>query len=110
MIIYLIESGSTLEDSEEAVVPTMSDTIIPRRPIVPLVTPNKNGHANNGPQGTSRPKPVSPVPIQTTTTTQRTTTSTSNPHNVILAAHPQDNEIAGSVNHRFVNITHCKIV
>lgn len=83
-------------------VPTLSDNILPRRPIVPVVTPNKNGHANNAPQGTTRPKLVSPVSIQTTTTTLRTTTSTSNPHNVILAAHPQDNEIAGSVNHRLV--------
>lgn len=86
----------------------MSDTIIPRRPIVPVVAPNKNGHANNGPQGTTRPKPVAPVSIQTTTTTLRTTTSTSNPNNVILAAHPQDNEIAGSVNHRLVNLSIAK--
>lgn len=85
----------------------MSDTIIPRRPIVPVLTPNQNGHANNGSQGTPRPKPVtpvSPVSIQTSTTTLRTTTTTSNTHNVILAAHPQDNEIAGSVNHRLVNL------
>lgn len=99
-------NGSRLtEESEEVVMPTMSDNIVPRRPIVPVVTPNKNGHANNGPQGTIKPKPISPVSIQTTTTTTlRTTTSTSNPHNVILAAHPQDNEIAGSVNHRLVNL------
>lgn len=82
----------------------MNDNIVPRRPIVPAITPTNNGHANNAAPGTSRPKPVSPS--QYTTTTVRATPSTTNPHNVILAAHPQDNEIAGSVNIRYEIINH----
>lgn len=76
----------------------MNDNIIPRRPSVPSITPNKNGHAN--PTATYRPKAASPshsVPTQTTTT-GRTTSTTNSAHNIIQAAHPQDNEIAGSVN------------
>lgn len=88
------------EESEEAVIPTMNDNILPRRPVVPALTPTKNIH-NNAQPGTIRPKPVSPS-IQTTTTVRSTSSSTTNPHNVILAAHPQDNEIAGSVNIRYL--------
>lgn len=94
-------SISTEETEEEEIVPTMNDNIIPRRPVVPVLTPtNKNGHAN--PSATHRPKTAPPshstTPIQTTT--GRTTSTTNNAHNIIQAAHPQDNEIAGSVNIR----------
>ncbi|XP_031628163.1 uncharacterized protein LOC116343966 [Contarinia nasturtii] len=86
--------------SEEEIVPTMNDNIIPRKPIVPALTPTKNGHAI--PAATHRPKTAPPSlntnPIPTTT--GRTTTTTNNAHNIIQAAHPQDNEIAGSVNIR----------
>lgn len=85
-------------DESEEVVPTMNDNIIPRRPIVPAITPNsKNGHAN--PSATYKPKTAAPshnTPAQTTT--GRTTSTTNSAHNIIQAAHPQDNEIAGSVN------------
>lgn len=87
-------------EEEEEVVPTMNENIIPRRPVVPILAPNKNGHAV--PSATHRPKTVPPsyatTPIQTTT--GRTTSTTNNAHNIIQAAHPQDNEIAGSVNIR----------
>lgn len=93
-------SPFTEESEDEEVIPTMNDNIIPRRPIVPALTPTKNGHAN--PSATHRPKTASPshstTPIQTTT--GRTTSTTNNAHNIIQAAHPQDNEIAGSVNIR----------
>lgn len=89
------------EEEEEEIVPTMNDNIIPRRPVVPALAPNKNGHAV--PSATYRPKTASPshitTPIQTTTR-QTTTSTTNNAHNIIQAAHPQDNEIAGSVNIR----------
>lgn len=93
--------------SEEEVVPTMNDNIIPRRPIVPSITPNKNGHAN--PTATLRPTLIKSGPPHNThtatmqTTTTRTTSTTHNAHNIIQAAHPQDNEIAGSVNIRYKN-------
>lgn len=90
------------EESEEEIVPTMNDNIIPRRPVIPALTPTKNGHANPA-TATYRPKTAPPsyssTPIQTTTT-GRTTSTTNNAHNIIQAAHPQDNEIAGSVNIR----------
>lgn len=91
------------EVSEEEVVPTMNENIIPRRPIVPSITPNKNGHAN--PTATVRPTIIKTGPPQHTptiqSTTTRTTSTTNNAHNIIQAAHPQDNEIAGSVNIRY---------
>lgn len=79
----------------------MNENIIPRRPIVPSIAPGKNGHAN--PSATYKPKTAAPshIPTQTTTgrtTTGRTTPTTNSAHNIIQAAHPQDNEIAGSVN------------
>lgn len=96
---FLLFSFTEEESDEEVVVPKINDNI-PRKPIIPTLTPTKNGHAN--PAATHRPKPASPshhtTPIQTTTF--RTTTTTNSPHNIIQAAHPQDNEIAGSVNIR----------
>lgn len=79
----------------------MSDNILPRRPVIPALTPTKNGHANNaGTTTTTTIRQRPSTPSVHTTTTVKTTPTTSNPHNVILAAHPQDNEIAGSVNIR----------
>lgn len=78
--------------------PTMHDNIIPKKPIIPVNPTAKNGHANNSPSATYRPKLASPS--YHSSTTVRSTSTTTNPHNVILAAHPQDNEIAGSVNIR----------
>lgn len=78
----------------------MKDNIIPRRPIVPTGTQTKNGHAN--PIATLRPTLVKTTSGAVQTTTGRTTSTTSNAHNIIQAAHPQDNEIAGSVNIRYV--------
>lgn len=88
---------------EEEVVPTMNDNIIPRRPVIPTLTPSKNvEHAN--PSATHRPKTASSSTSHKTTpiqmTTHRTTSTTNSAHNIIQAAHPQDNEIAGSVNIR----------
>lgn len=104
MILIIEKRFKLAEVSEEGVLPTMNDNIIPRRPIVPSITPNKNGHAN--PTATLRPtvyktgSPSQHTPsIQTTT--GRTTSTTNNAHNIIQAAHPQDNEIAGSVNIRY---------
>lgn len=69
--------------------PTTHDNIISKRPTI---HPNKNGHANNSPPITYRPKTVAPS-YESSTTSEK-------PQNIILAAHPQDNEIAGSVNIR----------
>lgn len=57
-----------------------------------------NGHANpTNIQPSNGPTRVRPLE---TTASVPTTTTTKNPLNVIAAAHPQDNEIAGSVNIR----------
>lgn len=81
--------------------PTMNDNLIPRRPIVPTISHTKNGHAN--PTATLKTT-IKTGPGAVQTTTGRTTSTTSNAHNIIQAAHPQDNEIAGSVNIRYVSI------
>lgn len=91
--------SNNLETSEEEVVPTMNDNIISRRPILPTVPHTKNGHAN--PTATLRPTQIKTGLGTVQTTTGRTTSTTSNAHNIIQAAHPQDNEIAGSVNIRY---------
>lgn len=69
----------------------MREEFPPKKTIKPVVIAPKNGHANNAPSPPSlKVRPLSP--------TYETTTK--NAQNVILAAHPQDNEIAGSVNIR----------
>lgn len=104
MSLLIAKQFIKIEESEEVVVPTLSDNLVPRRPLVPAVTSsNINGHANNSPP-VQRPKTVAPIhntpSIPTTTAGKTNAPTTVNPHNVILSAHPQDNEIAGSVNIR----------
>lgn len=82
------------EDGEKDIVgPTTYDNNISKRPNTHSI---KNGHANNSPSITNRPKTVQPL-YESSTPTK---TTSEKPQNVILAAHPQDNEIAGSVNIR----------
>lgn len=88
MVRLISEDGG-----KDIVVATTSDNTIIKRPNTHLV---KNGHANNSPSITVRPKTVQPL-YESSTTVKKTSEK---PQNVILAAHPQDNEIAGSVNIR----------
>lgn len=73
--------------------------ILPRRPIRPSTLSPKNGHANNYTPGPSVVSDITPpataqppkvIPLATT----------KDPLSIINAAHPQDNQIAGSVNIR----------
>lgn len=60
--------------------------------------PPKNGHAVPPP---TRVRPLEPSTYQPSPTSHAPSSSTTkNPLTVIAAAHPQDNEIAGSVNIR----------
>lgn len=106
-------------ESEESILPgTVREEFPPKKTIRPQVIPNNipknsNGHANNSPspvpphgqqQVPVRVRPLTPatydrVPISAAAPIL-TTTTTRNPISVIAAAHPQDNEIAGSVNIR----------
>uniref|UniRef100_A0A1B0GNI6 Sushi domain-containing protein n=1 Tax=Phlebotomus papatasi TaxID=29031 RepID=A0A1B0GNI6_PHLPP len=70
------------EDNEIAVPGTVREETIPRRTIRP-----NNGHA--APE-TTPPAPPKVIPLDISTT--------KNPQLIINAAHPQDNQIAGSVN------------
>ncbi|XP_055712742.1 uncharacterized protein LOC129807475 [Phlebotomus papatasi] len=72
------------EDNEIAVPGTVREETIPRRTIRP-----NNGHA--APE-TTPPAPPKVIPLDISTT--------KNPQLIINAAHPQDNQIAGSVNIR----------
>ncbi|XP_037028180.1 uncharacterized protein LOC119068621 isoform X3 [Bradysia coprophila] len=75
----------TDDDSEEVIIPgTVREEFPPRRPAVNVQTKNVQ------PSPTLKVRPLSP----------NYDTTTKNPQNVILAAHPQDNEIASSVNIR----------
>lgn len=79
----------TDDDSEEVIIPgTVREEFPPRRPAVNVQT--KNVQPNNSPSPPLKVRPLSP----------NYDTTTKNPQNVILAAHPQDNEIASSVNIR----------
>lgn len=104
---------TNFDEEDERYTSTMREEIVPRRPSKPnpTIVGNKNGHANNAPPPTVKVIPLTPkldstTRVSTTSTATSTTSSTTkkqvpstvNPHNVILAAHPQDNEIAGSVN------------
>lgn len=84
--------------------------ILPRRPSRPsTIAPVKNGHANNYTPGSSvvpsitPPTPVPPkvIPLQPNyDNNYYNTPTTKDPLSIINAAHPQDNQIAGSVNIR----------
>lgn len=99
--LYILFQNLLDEDEEVTIPGTVREEFPPKRVTVKPYTPVLNGHASN-----TNPLPplivpqtpilkVKPLPPSTTTTT-----TTKNPQNVILAAHPQDNEIAGSVNIR----------
>lgn len=72
--------------------------ILPRRPSRPSTVPPKNGHANNYTPGTSVIPEITPPPTQPPRVIPLATTK--DPLSIINAAHPQDNQIAGSVNIR----------
>lgn len=84
---------------------TVREEVPPRKAIRPQVTIPKN----NVPSSPPKVKPLNNYDTTstststrrttpTTTTTTTTTTTPRNTQNIILSAHPQDNEIAGSVN------------
>ena len=94
---------------------TVVEDLPPKRTMRPQVIIPKNGHANNSPVLTPnlnnqnqqpqppRVRPLNPIyeTAQSPSTSELPTpTTTKNPQQVIIAAHPQDNEIAGSVNIR----------
>lgn len=92
LMVLIFEHPTEVSDED------LTPTIIPRRPLVPTVPHTKNGHANPTQIRTTQLKTGLGVGLSTT---GRTTTTTSHAHNIIQAAHPQDNEIAGSVNIRY---------
>jgi hypothetical protein len=61
-----------------------------RRPVV-TIPKNNNNNINIYPQ---------PTPTTSTTTTRKTETSTKDVQEEIDAAHPEDNEVAGTSNNR----------
>lgn len=77
----------------------MREEPAPKRTIRPQVIglPPKNGHAV---PPSTRVRPLDASTYQPTTSSVVPTSTTKNPLTVIAAAHPQDNEIAGSVNIR----------
>lgn len=84
--------------------------ILPRRPSRPSTLPPKNGHANNYTPGSVSvvpeitPPPSTPpkvIPLHPNGDNNfYNTPTTKDPLAIINAAHPQDNQIAGSVNIR----------
>ncbi|CAD7077767.1 unnamed protein product [Hermetia illucens] len=79
------------ENSSTYVVPgTVREEFPPKRTIRPVIIP-KNNHGSSSTPPTLKVRPLPPKTYETTTR---------NAQNIILSAHPQDNEIAGSVNIR----------
>lgn len=91
-IFIFIRKQMFLSTDEQVIIPGTVREEFPPKPKVKPFTPALNGHANNSPPPLLKVRPL---------TSTTTTATTKNPQNIILAAHPQDNEIASSVNIRY---------
>ncbi|KAL5276438.1 CTLSE2 family protein [Megaselia abdita] len=92
------DSGS--EEEEEDVSFTLPGTVReefpPKRTNRPIIIPQKPAITQSSP---TRP-PTTPAKVKPFSPSTTPEITTSNTHNIILNAHPQDNEIQGSVNIR----------
>lgn len=116
-INVIIENADDESEINEIVIPgnvREEKPSLPRRPSRPSTIPPKNGHANNQtpisvtvvPVSSSSWQPPTPAPPKVIplhpsfNNNYHKPPTTKDPQTIINAAHPQDNQIAGSVNIR----------
>lgn len=87
--IHNIDLDDEDDDNDSDILPgTVREEFPPRRPVQPVVNIPKNNHH------------PTPTATTTTTTTKKVETTTKDLQEEIDAAHPEDNEVAGTNNNR----------